>query len=66
MPMVPQPKLSGRALYRSIALGGVVERPRDGGEKRGTYTSSTQDPQSLTRAAQAGISGPTPAQFCDH
>jgi len=63
---VSQAKPSGRATLESIALGGVVKCPKGGGEKWGTYTTPTQNLQSLTRAAQAGISGPTPAQFCDH
>ena len=50
--------------YGSIALGVIVEYPKNGDARWGTYSSLTQDPQSLSRTDQAGIGGRTLAQFC--
>ena len=60
---VPEAKLLGRAILGSIALGGVAECLEIETGGGGAYSSSTQHPQSLTRADQAEIGGRTLVQF---
>ena len=57
------PQVVGHVSLKFIALGGIIQCPKGRGEELGRYISSTQDPQSLTRARQAVINERLLAQF---